>query len=152
MTLSQFNLSKPPKNICMLRLSALGDITHTLPVLRTLQKNWPATPITWIIGKTEYELVKGIEGVEFIIFDKSQGFAAYLALRQQMQSRHFDVLLHLQVSLRASAITSASRLRAGPKSSTAKPGRTLGVSVIAAPLPKRSATGAASVRLPAKTI
>ncbi len=105
MTLSQFNLSKPPKNICILRLSALGDITHTLPVLRTLQKNWPATPITWIIGKTEYELVKGVEGVEFIIFDKSQGFAAYLALRQQMKSRHFDVLLHLQVSLRASAIS-----------------------------------------------
>ena len=105
MTLSQFNPSKPPKNICLLRLSALGDITHTLPVLRTLQKNWPDTPVTWIIGKTEYQLVKDLDGVEFIIFDKSKGLAAYRDLRQQLKGRHFDILLHLQLSLRASAIS-----------------------------------------------
>jgi len=105
MTLSQFNLSNPPKNICILRLSALGDITHTLPVLRTLQKNWPNTSITWIIGKTEYQLVKDIEGVEFIIFDKSQGLTAYGTLRQQLKERHFAILLHMQLSLRASAIS-----------------------------------------------
>ncbi len=105
MTLSQFNPSKPPKNICILRLSALGDITHTLPLLRTLQKHWPDTAITWIVGKTEYQLVKDIEGVEFIIFDKSQGLAAYKAIRQQLKGRHFDVLLQIQLSLRASAIS-----------------------------------------------
>ena len=105
MTLSQFNLSNPPKNICILRLSALGDITHALPVLRTLQKNWPTTSVTWIIGKTEYQLVKDIEGVEFIIFDKSQGLAGYNKLRKQLKGRHFDILLHMQLSLRASAIS-----------------------------------------------
>ena len=105
MTLSQFNLSNPPKSLCLLRLSALGDITHALPVLRTLQKNWPDTSITWIIGKTEYQLVKDIEAVEFIIFDKSQGLAGYNRLRKQMKGRHFDILLHMQLSLRASAIS-----------------------------------------------
>ncbi|MCK5003332.1 MAG: glycosyl transferase, partial [Gammaproteobacteria bacterium] len=105
MTLSQFSLSNPPKNVCILRLSALGDITHALPVLRTLQKRWPNTAITWIIGKTEYQLVKDIEGVEFITFDKSQGLAAYKAIRQELKARHFDVLLHMQLSLRASAIS-----------------------------------------------
>lgn len=105
MTLSQFNLSNPPKNICILRLSALGDITHALPVLRTLQKNWPNTSITWIIGKTEYQLVKDIKGVEFIIFDKSQGLSGYKNLRKQLKGRHFDILLHMQLSLRASAIS-----------------------------------------------
>lgn len=105
MTLSQFSPSNPPKNICILRLSALGDITHALPVLRTLQKNWPDTKISWIIGKTEYPLVKDIEGVEFIIFDKSQGLDAYKTIRKQLKGRHFDILLHLQLSLRASAIS-----------------------------------------------
>lgn len=105
MTLSQFNPSKPPKNICILRLSALGDITHTLPVLRTLQKHWPDTSITWIIGKTEYQLVRDIQGVEFITFDKSKGLSAYRTLCQQLKGKHFDVLLHMQLSLRASAIS-----------------------------------------------
>ena len=83
----------------------MGDITHALPVLRTLQKNWPNTSITWIIGKTEYQLVKEIEDVEFIIFDKSQGLASYSKLRKQLKGRHFDILLHMQLSLRASAIS-----------------------------------------------
>jgi len=86
-----------------LRLSALGDITHALPVLRTLQKHWPQTRITWIIGKAEYELVRDIDGVEFIIFNKSRGIGAYNDLRRQMKGRHFDILLHMQLSLRASA-------------------------------------------------
>lgn len=86
-----------------MRLSALGDITHALPVLRTLQKHWPTTRITWIIGKAEYELVKDIDGVEFIIFNKSRGLAALSDLRRQMKGRHFDILLHMQLSLRASA-------------------------------------------------
>jgi heptosyltransferase I len=95
-------LTRPPSSICILRLSAIGDITHVLPVLRSLQHHWPQTKISWIIGKNEFELVRFVEGVEFIIFDKSQGLAAYTALRRQLQGRRFDVLLHMQLSLRAS--------------------------------------------------
>lgn len=85
-----------------MRLSALGDITHALPVLRTVQKHWPGTRIAWVIGKTEYELVRDIEGVEFIIFDKSRGLSAYADMRRQLKGQKFDVLLHMQVSIRAS--------------------------------------------------
>jgi len=95
-------LTRPPSSICILRLSAIGDITHALPVLRSLQRHWPQTKISWIIGKNEFELVRHVEGVEFIIFDKSQGLAAYAALRRQLKGRRFDVLLHMQLSLRAS--------------------------------------------------
>lgn len=85
-----------------MRLSALGDITHALPVLRTLQQRWPETRLTWVIGKTEYQLVKDIDGVEFIIFDKSRGFSGYLDLKKQFSGRRFDILLHMQLSIRAS--------------------------------------------------
>ena len=95
-------LTSPPATLCILRLSAVGDICHTLPVVRTLQRVWPDTKLTWIIGKLESTLVGDIPGIEFIIFDKSKGFRAYRELRQQMRGRHFDVLLHMQMSLRAS--------------------------------------------------
>ncbi len=95
-------LTSPPENLCLLRLSAVGDICHALPVVRTLQKVWPETRITWIIGKPEHSLVGDIAGIEFIIFDKATGLSAYRQLRQQMQGRYFDVLLHMQMSLRAS--------------------------------------------------
>ena len=103
---SVFNMSlpltTPPESICLLRLSAVGDICHLLPVVRTLQQHWPQTRLTWIIGETEYELVSDIEGIEYIVFDKRGGLSAYRRLRHQMHGRRFDVLLHLQMALRAS--------------------------------------------------
>ena len=95
-------LTAPPESICLLRLSAVGDICHLLPVVRTLQHQWPRTKLTWIIGKTEFGLVSDIEGIEFIVFDKAGGLSAYRGLRRQMSGRHFDVLLHMQMALRAS--------------------------------------------------
>ncbi len=76
-----------------------------LPVLRTLQANWPDCHITWIIGKLEATLVDDIPGVEFIIFDKSQGLNSYFALHKQLKSRQFDILLHMQAASRASLIS-----------------------------------------------
>jgi len=95
-------LSAPPEAICLLRISALGDICHILPVIRTLQYHWPQTRIAWIIGKTEYALVNDIAGIEFIIFDKGAGYSGYRRLYQEMRGRCFDILLHMQMSLRAS--------------------------------------------------
>ena len=96
---------KPPDNICILRLSALGDVTHVVPAVRALQSNWPETSITWIIGKLEHRLLGGMDGVEFIIFDKRGGLAAVKDLRQQLQGRSFDILLHMQVALRANLLS-----------------------------------------------
>lgn len=95
-------LTSPPKSICLLRLSAVGDISHTLPIVRTLQAQWPETRITWVIGKLEHSLVGDIPGVEFIIFDKSRRWRAFTDLRKKLKGQRFDVLLHMQMSMRAS--------------------------------------------------
>lgn len=107
--------SSAPQSLCILRLSAVGDICHALPVVRTLQAHWPETQLSWIIGKTEAGLVGDIPGIEFIVFDKSRGLRAYSDIRQQLRGRRFDALLHMQMSLRSSLINRlvASPLRIG---------------------------------------
>lgn len=95
-------LAEPPRSLCILRLSAIGDTCHVVPIVRTLQQAWPATQLTWIIGRTEARLMSLIEGVEFITVDKGAGLAARRALRAQLRGRRFDVLLHMQLALRAS--------------------------------------------------
>lgn len=95
----------PPDTLCLLRLSAIGDISHTIPVVRTIQHAWPNTRITWIIGKTEYGLVHDMEGIEFIVFDKSKGYNGYRDIHKQLKGRYFDVLLHMQMSIRSSLIS-----------------------------------------------
>ncbi len=94
-------LASAPGKICLLRLSALGDVSHALPVVRAIQAQWPETEITWICGKFEYKLLRLIEGVRFIVFDKKAGFSEYFRLRKQLSGERFDVLLHMQVAARA---------------------------------------------------
>ncbi|HVC30339.1 MAG TPA: glycosyltransferase family 9 protein [Steroidobacteraceae bacterium] len=100
-------LTRPPLNVCILRLSALGDTCHVVPLVRALQRAWPQTKLTWIIGKAESRLRELIDGVEFITVDKRAGLAARRDLRARLRGRRFDVLLHLQLSLRASLVSSA---------------------------------------------
>jgi heptosyltransferase I len=94
-----------PKSICIVRLSALGDVTHVVPLVRILQHAWPDVPITWIIGKLEFKLLGDIPNIEFIVFDKTAGLSAYRKLYSQLSHRRFDVLLACQVALRANLIT-----------------------------------------------
>ena len=113
--MARLPLLQRPDSICILRLSAIGDITHTLPVVRTLQAHWPQTRLSWVIGKLEYSLVSDIPGIEFIVFDKRQGWRAYWQLYQTLRGRRFDVLLHMQMSLRASvaSLLIPARIRLG---------------------------------------
>ena len=100
-------MPEPPRSICLLRTSALGDVTHVVPLVRTLQEAWPATRLTWIVGKLERRLVGDIAGVEFVTFDKSAGLAGFRDLRRQLAEHHFDALLHMQVALRANVASLA---------------------------------------------
>lgn len=104
-----FSAEHPPASICLLRTSALGDVTHVVPIVRTLQAAWPQTTISWIVGKLEQRLVGDIPGVEFIVFDKALGWRAFTALRAALAGRRFDVLLHLQVALRANLAAACVR-------------------------------------------
>ncbi len=92
-----------PEKVCLLRLSAIGDTCHVVPLLRTLQEAWPRTRFTWVIGKLEAKLMSLIPDVELITVDKAAGLSAFSRLREDMRRRGaFDLLLHLQLSLRAS--------------------------------------------------
>jgi heptosyltransferase I len=99
------HLSERPKSLCILRLSAIGDTCHVVPLVRSLQRVWPTTKLTWVIGRVEARLMKLLPGVEFITIDKRDGLRGARLLRSALRGRRFDVLLHLQLSLRASLLS-----------------------------------------------
>ena len=94
-----------PSSICLLRLSALGDVTHVLPLVRTLRRAWPEVALTWVIGKGEQKLLDGLPGVEFLVYDKKSGLAGMRALRRSLAGRRFDALLQMQVAARANLLS-----------------------------------------------
>ena len=104
-------MTNPLESLCLLRTSALGDVTHVVPLVRTLQDAWPQTRLTWIIGKFEHKLVGDIAGVEFVLFDKRAGVEGYRAVHRVLHSRRFDALLHMQVALRSNLLSLAVHAR-----------------------------------------
>ena len=99
------------KSICILRLSSIGDVTHIVPIINTIKKNSPKTSITWIIGSKEYELVKDISNISFIIIDKKRFIKSCKDLFKLNNGLSFDVLLHMQVSFRSNIISTLIKAR-----------------------------------------
>ena len=94
-----------PASICLLRTSAIGDVTHVVPLLRTLQQAWPQASLTWIVGKLERKLVGDLPGVDFVTFDKAAGWAGMRAVHAALRGRRFDALLQMQVAMRSNLLS-----------------------------------------------
>ncbi|HEY5971378.1 MAG TPA: glycosyltransferase family 9 protein [Pseudoxanthomonas sp.] len=98
-------MSTIPPSLCLLRLSALGDVTHVVPLVRTLQRAWPQTRLHWVIDKAGHKLLEGLDGVVFHTYDKKSGLAGMRALRAELPANGFDALLQMQVALRANVLS-----------------------------------------------
>jgi heptosyltransferase I len=94
-----------PSSLCLLRTSAIGDVTHVVPLVHTLQQAWPQLSLTWIVGKLERKLVGDLPGVEFITFDKAAGWKGMRAVHAELRGRRFDALLQMQVALRSNLLS-----------------------------------------------
>lgn len=127
------------KSICILRLSAIGDVTHVIPVVLSLQEQVPGVRITWVIGKIEAKLIGDLPGVEFFVFDKKTGLGGYQGLRRHMKGRKFDALLHMQVALRANlaAALIPAKIRIGYDKARSKDLHSLFINRRIAPAPRQ---------------
>lgn len=100
---------RPPREICIVMLSAIGDAVHVLPVVTALKRAWPESRITWIIQPVPHMLVRDHRDVDdFVLFERKRGLAAidaYRDLHEQLRGRRFDLLIGLQVYFKAGLIT-----------------------------------------------
>ncbi|OCH04061.1 glycosyltransferase family 9 protein [Aliivibrio fischeri] len=94
-----------PNSLCILRLSAIGDVCNTIAAVQMIQKQWPETKITWITGKLEAHLIGDLPNINVVVFDKKLGWKGYTQLWKTLKNERFDALLHMQYALRASVAT-----------------------------------------------
>jgi heptosyltransferase I len=87
-------------------MSAVGDAVHVLPVINALKRANPGTRITWVLQPAAAALVRGHRSVdEIILFDRSKGWKAFTDVRRELASRRFDLVINLQVYLKAGIVT-----------------------------------------------
>lgn len=97
--------TEAPTSICILRLSAVGDVCHALAVVQHIQAYYPQTKITWIVGKAEAALLEGIPNVTLIPYDKKTGWKGIFSLWRLLNNERFDALLNMQTAFRASILS-----------------------------------------------
>jgi len=101
----------PAFQLCILRLSAIGDVCHAVSMVTRIRQHRPDIKITWIIGKIEYQLLQGMLGVEFIVYDKKIGKKAKEEVKQALAGRTFDAMFVMQVALRANLLSTVVKAK-----------------------------------------
>jgi heptosyltransferase I len=100
----------PTDRICIVMMSAVGDVVHVLPVITALKRANPATHLTWVLQPGPATLVRGHPLVDEIVpFDRSAALRGFLDVRRALRGREFDLVINLQVYFKAGIITSFTR-------------------------------------------
>lgn len=105
----------PPREICIIMLSAIGDAVHVLPVANALKRAWPDTRITWVIQPVPHQMVSNHPAIDdFIVFQRRRGLkgiSGFIEAKAAFHGRQFDLLIGLQVYLKAGILTAMAPAR-----------------------------------------
>ncbi|MGI9077044.1 MAG: glycosyltransferase family 9 protein [Gemmatimonadaceae bacterium] len=103
-------ISSPLDRIGIVMLTAIGDAVHVLPVITALKRYRPNARITWVLQPGPASLVQGHPDIDdIVVFHKKRSLRGYIELRRELASRSFDVVLDLQVYLKAGIVTWLTR-------------------------------------------
>lgn len=82
-----------PSSVLIVRLGALGDIVHAMPVVTALREAWPDVEVGWLVLAPYAELVRRVEGVTHV---HSVGRRLDPGALRALRRAHYDVCLDLQ--------------------------------------------------------
>jgi ADP-heptose:LPS heptosyltransferase len=113
------------QHIAVMRLSAMGDVAMTVPVLRALVKQFPEVQITVISRPFFKPFFEGIPNLSFFAFDEKErhkGFLGLVRLFQDLKGLNIDSFADLHNVLRSKVIRNLFAL-SGKKIASVDKGR-----------------------------
>lgn len=75
--------------ILIVKLSSLGDIVHSLPVLHLLREEYPNGEIDWLVGNKGYDFLKLMAGI-------SNLYLFNVSTINKLKSKKYDYIIDLQ--------------------------------------------------------
>jgi heptosyltransferase I len=104
------------KNILVVKLSAIGDVIHALPVSYAIKETFPEAHLTWVVEPPAYGILQDNPYIdEILVFEKKKfkSFSGFIQnigpLRARLQSRSYDAALDLQGLFKSAAIVWLSK-------------------------------------------
>lgn len=105
-------------NILIVKLSAIGDVIHALPIAYVLKKRYPNAHITWVVEPTAYELVKHNPYVDEIIIFHKKAFKSWNGFKENyrpfaklLQKRKYDISIDLQGLFKSAAVVFTAKAK-----------------------------------------
>ncbi len=102
---------KDIKNVLIVKLSAIGDVIHALPVSYAIKETYPEAKITWVVEPPAYDLLAMNPCVDrIIVFHKKDfkslgGFLQHIGpFKKELQQESYDAVLDLQGLFKSAAI------------------------------------------------
>ena len=116
-------MGEPPKSILIIKLSAIGDVVHTLPFLEVLRKNFPDVRLDWVVEEESSQIIDAHEGIDNVLISRRkswqkkllkarEGFAALREIIQflkELRSNEYDLVIDLQGLFKSAILTGLSR-------------------------------------------
>ena len=106
--------------ILLVKLSSLGDVVHTLPVVQDILAAMPDAQIDWVVEKAFAPLLTQVKGLRRIIpcelrrwrksFLAAQTWQAWRAFKADLQSDSYDAVIDLQGLTKSAVVARLARL------------------------------------------
>ena len=111
--------------ILLVKLSSLGDIVHTLPVVQDILAAMPDAQIDWVVEKAFAPLLTQVEGIQRIIpcelrrwrksFWTAQTRGEWRAFKADVQRVSYDAVIDLQGLTKSAVVARLAKLTADGK-------------------------------------
>ena len=104
-------MSENLENVLIVKLSAIGDVIHALPVSYAIKETFPSAKVTWVVEPPAYDLLSMNPYVDkIIVFEKKEFktfngfFEKFSPFRKEIQAESYDAVLDLQGLFKSAAI------------------------------------------------
>jgi len=109
-------------NILIVKTSAIGDVTHTLPALNVIRKHYPDAHISWLVEEAAQDIVMGHHALDEVLVSKRKKWIKdfssgnfFRAINEIgtfircLRSRHYDLVIDFQNLLKSSMLIALTR-------------------------------------------
>ena len=109
-------------NILIVKTSAIGDVTHTLPALNAIRDYYPDAHISWLVEEAAQDIINGHPALDLVLisrrkhwikeFKKGNHFNAIKEISQfvrQLRLKKYDLIIDFQNLLKSSMFIALAR-------------------------------------------
>jgi 3-deoxy-D-manno-octulosonic-acid transferase/heptosyltransferase-1 len=114
-----------PDSILIVKLSAIGDVVHTLPLLEVLRKNFPQARIDWVVEEEAGQIIMGHSMIDHVLVSHRKTWQKSLTKRRhrtatlremfrfirELRSHKYDLVIDLHGLFKSGVLTGLSRAK-----------------------------------------